>query len=249
VVLGSRDEQLGAAAAAELQAAGCDAVSTRLDLTDRSSMEATRDFIEQEYGRLDVLVNNAAICFNDPTLYGKVEYTPFEQQADITVQTNYFGTLAVTQTMLPLLRVSQSSPRIVIVASSAGRLRGSQAIQDALTSPTLDVPQLSSLMQDFVHAAESGEHAQKGWPNTCYGVSKLGLIALTRVLSREEPTVMVNAADPGYCATDQNNNQGFISAEQGAITPAALAYQQIGDGELVSGKLFYQLREIPWSYQ
>ena len=55
------------------------------------------EFVGKEYGRLDVLVNNAAICFNDPTLYGKVPHTPFKEQANITVRTNFFGTLALTQ--------------------------------------------------------------------------------------------------------------------------------------------------------
>ena len=44
-------------------------------------------------------------------------------------------------------------------------------------------------------------------PHRCYGVSKMGVIALTRVLAREEPTLLVNSADPGYCATDQNADQ------------------------------------------
>ena len=45
-------------------------------------------------------------------------------------------------------------------------------------------------MRDFVRDAEAGEHAARGWPNTCYGVSKMGVIALTRVLARAEPSVM-----------------------------------------------------------
>ena len=44
-------------------------------------------------------------------------------------------------------------------------------------------------------------------PHRCYGVSKMGVIALTRVLARDEPTILVNSADPGYCATDQNADQ------------------------------------------
>ena len=51
------------------------------------------------------------------------------------------------------------------------------------------------------------------------GVSKMGLCALTKVLAREESgQIMVNSADPGYCATDQNQNQGYVSAAQGAVT-------------------------------
>ena len=197
-------------------------------------------------------MNNAAICYNDPTLYGRCEFTPFDKQARITIDTNYFGSLGVTEACLPLLRASTSSPRIVNVASYAGRLRGSQALQDAFTSPSLDVTRLSSLMESFVHDAERGAHTDNGWPNTCYGVSKIGLIALTRVLARAEPTIMVNSADPGYCATDQNNNQGFVSAAEGAKTPALLAHASFGgDGQTVhaSGLHWYEGREMSWTYE
>ena len=63
VVLGCRDEQAGAVAAAELQAAGCSAVVSKLDLCDTGTIDATREFIEREFGHLDALVNNAAVCF------------------------------------------------------------------------------------------------------------------------------------------------------------------------------------------
>jgi len=247
VVLGCRDETLGAAAASELRAAGCDCAVCRLDLCDAASITAAREFIEETFGRLDVLVNNAAICFNDSTLYGKVAHTPFRQQAEITIRTNYYGTLAVTQAMLPLLRASEASPRIVNVASAAGRLRGASVIQDAFTAYDLDVAGLSSLMDSFVADVEGGVHADKGWPNTCYGVSKMGMIALTRIIAVEEPKLMVNSADPGFCATDQNMNQGHISAAQGAVTPALLAHASFEEGH-VSGLHFYLGRQIDWSY-
>jgi NAD(P)-dependent dehydrogenase (short-subunit alcohol dehydrogenase family) len=87
------------------------------------------------------------------------------------------------------------------------------------------------------------------------GVSKMGLCALTKVLAREESgQIMVNSADPGYCATDQNQNQGYVSAAQGAVTPALLAHatfpNEDGEGSaFVTGRHFYEGREIPWSYQ
>ena len=76
----------------------------------------------------------------------------------------------------------------------------------------------------------------------------MGLVALTRVLAREEPTLMVNSADPGFCATDQNQNQGYISAAQGAVTPALLAHVGFDEGH-VSGLHFYEGREIDWTYR
>ena len=245
VVMGCRDAQRGAAAAQELQAAGCDVVCHHVDLTDPDSATALRDFVAREFGRLDVLVNNAAICFNDPTLYGRCAHTPFERQADITVSTNFFGTLAVTRAMLPLLRAAPS-PRIINVASAAGRLAilKSPEKRALFTSPTLQVPQLEALMREFVRDVEGGVHAERGWPNTCYGMSKLAIIALTRVLARQEPRIMVNSVDPGYCATDQNAHQGFRSAEQGARTPALLAV--LPESEFLSGMHFFDEAEIQW---
>ena len=148
VVLGCRTEQLGEVAAAEIRATrgrfgGANVVVKRLDLTDAGSIAELQEYLTTSLGRLDVLVNNAAVCFNDPTLYGKVPHTPFAAQAGVTLDTNFFGTLAVTRAMLPLLRASTSpdSPgRIVNVASAAGRLRGSRDKTDTLTSDALTVP-------------------------------------------------------------------------------------------------------------
>jgi carbonyl reductase 1 len=157
-----------------------------LDLTDEESIHSTWDFISSEFGHLDVLVNNAAICFNDPTLYGKSAYTPFDKQARISMDTNFFGTLTVIQTMLPLLRKSESL-RVINIASSAGRLSllsKSPERTKLVTSPTLNLDDLVALMNEFVEDVEAGVHQEKRWPNTCYGMSKVGIIALSRMLAR-----------------------------------------------------------------
>ena len=57
---------------------------------------------------------------------------------------------------------------------------------------------------------------------------------------------MVNCVNPGYCATDQNANQGQISAARGAATPALLAHTSFPEDEHVSGRYFYEEREISW---
>ncbi|KAL3786999.1 hypothetical protein HJC23_005510 [Cyclotella cryptica] len=267
-IIASRNVELGRAAANELIAHGekegceCDAVAlpVPLDLTDAVSISNAFGYIEKEYGVVDVLVNNAAICLNDPTLYGKVEYTPFERQAGITIRTNFFGTLEVIQSFLPLLKKS-SSPRIINVASAAGRLSilRSQSSIDEFTSEELTIPHLCNLMNQFVSDVEDGTHTSKGWPNTCYGVSKLGIIALTRIMARQHPDIMVNSVDPGYCKTDQNDNRGVVDPADGAYTPYLLALMERGgedeeeeeeEGEeILSGLHFYEGAEMPWSYQ
>lgn len=224
-------------------------VTLPLDLVDPESARRAAATMRERYGRLDVLVNNAAVCFNDPTLYGKVEHTPFERQADITIRTNYFGTLATIEAMVPLLSESRTVGRVVNVASAAGRLGilppGSPHL-DTVTSPDLTTETLSALMSEFVEAAETGTHAARGFPNTCYGASKLGLIALTRVLARDRPDLVVTSVDPGYCRTDQNNNQGFVSPSRGAVTPYLLATIQAEDVIELSGRHLFEEREISW---
>jgi carbonyl reductase 1 len=227
----------GKEAAASL---GCEH-AVYLDLTDDASIAQCRDYVQQTFGKLDVLVNNAAICFNDPTLYGKVPHTPFEQQAHITIETNFFGTYKLTNALLPLLN---KSGRIINIASSAGRLgiMNSQEMADLFTHPDLTMDLLETHMNTFVRDVEDGVHLQYGWPNTCYGMSKLGIIAFTKVLARVRPDLLVNSVDPGYCATDQNNNQGTRPAAVGALTPFFLATV---DADF-TGKHWFDEKEIQW---
>ena len=138
-----------------------------------------------------------------------------------------------------------NSPRIINIASSAGRLSilPSQKRRDEFSSEDLQMEELQNYMLDFVKAAQSGTHTDQGWPNTGYGVSKVGIIAMTKILAREKSEMMVNSVDPGYCATDQNNNQGFIPAERGAITPFLLATIK---EPYFSGMHWYEEQEIKW---
>jgi len=238
VVLGCKDLASGAAAVQEFEAQGLIVKCTYLELNDLQSMVAARSFVYQHYKRLDILVSNAAICFNDPTLYGKQQFTSFEKQAPITINTNFFGTLNVVRTMLVLLRASPS-PRLIFLSSSAGRLAilKSEEKKAAFTSPTLQVREIETLMRQFVADVEAGVHADRGWGHTCYGMTKLGLIALSRVLARDEPTMMVNCADPGYCATEMNAFQGDDPPEKGARTAAMLAL--LPNSPHITGKIFW----------
>ena len=240
----------------------CDAILLPIpfDLTNKTSIENAARWIANEYnGTLDVLINNAAICYNSPTLYGKTSHTSFVDQAQITIDTNYFGTLHTIQCFLPLLQKSNNSPRIINIASAAGRLTilNSQLLVNEFTSSTLSISKLSSLMNQFVTSVQDGTHTTNGWPNTCYGVSKLGIIALTRVLARQYPQMKINSVDPGYCKTDQNDNQGNVDPYRGAYTPYLLALLEVDDDdeeegskeEVDTGLHFYEEEEIPWTYQ
>jgi len=116
VLLGARDEGRGQEAVEKLRADGVDARSIQVDVTSQETIDRAARRIEKEFGRLDVLVNNAGIFVDDAP--------PSELDMKMlrrTYETNLFGPVAVTQAMLPLLRRSLAG-RIVNMSSGLGSL-------------------------------------------------------------------------------------------------------------------------------
>lgn len=237
-ILACRDEALGSKAVEDLKSIGYDVEFRRLDISSSASIATFVEGVTRDYPSIDILVNNAAIAFkgSDPT--------PFTKQASPTINVNFFGTVELTEHLLPLLKKSTGA-RIVNVASMAGHLKilPSKPLWEMFTSSSLTVDTLKGLMSKFILDVEAGRHAAEGWPNTCYGMSKLGLIAYTKVLARLEPTVSVNCCCPGYCATDMSSHRGTSTAEQGARTPAMLALSLPSDQ---TGKFYSSEVEIQW---
>ncbi|MGI2906343.1 SDR family oxidoreductase [Tolypothrix sp. VBCCA 56010] len=119
VVLTSRDEAKGKAAAEKLQAENLDVTFHPLDVTSDESSQKLAEFISQQFGKLDVLVNNAGIYIdevgNNSVFDAKIDTV---QQ---TIATNVYGVLRVTQALIPLMK-KQNYGRIVNVSSGMGQL-------------------------------------------------------------------------------------------------------------------------------
>jgi NAD(P)-dependent dehydrogenase (short-subunit alcohol dehydrogenase family) len=129
VGVGARDAERREAAVAKLRAAGADAFGVPLDVTDDASVTAAAALIEERAGRLDVLVNNAAITGGMPQEPTRVDPATVRT----VVETNVLGVIRVTNALLPLLRRS-ASPRIVNMSSSVGSLTR-QTTPGAQTGP------------------------------------------------------------------------------------------------------------------
>lgn len=199
VLVGSRDFANGEAAAASI---GPDAFALQLDVTQASSIAAAASRIRNEFGRLDVLVNNAGISHagKPGTALDEIVQSGFVSTASLDdvrtlFETNVFGVIAVTQAMLPLLREAPAG-RIVNVSSSLGSL-------GATSDPSNPVRSLYGI----------------------YSATKTALNAVTLKLALElqSTPIKVNAACPGYTATDLNNFQGSRTVEEGAREPVRLA--------------------------
>lgn len=114
VILAARDEGRGKEAVEQL-AKECATVPLfhQLDIDDQESVNRLRDYLKDTYNGLDILVNNAGIAYKHASL------TPFAEQAEVTLRTNYFGTLRVSEALLPLLR---PGARVVNLSSMCGHL-------------------------------------------------------------------------------------------------------------------------------
>ena len=220
VLVGSRNFAKGETAAKSI---GENAHAIQLDVTDRASIAAAAARIRDEFGRLDVLVNNAGIAFaGEPGV-------PFEERLKSNIpssasiddvrkvfETNVFGVMGVTQAMLPLLREAPAA-RIVNVGSSSGSL-------------TLN---------------SNPDHKHRQMFGAAYSPSKTALhaVSLAFAIELEKTNIKVNAACPGFTATDLNNFRGTRTVEQGAREAVRLAL--IGpDGP--TGTLSDEDGPVPW---
>ncbi|HEY9618886.1 MAG TPA: SDR family oxidoreductase [Crinalium sp.] len=117
VILGSRDLQKGEAAAAKLISDGLSVLPRQLDVTDADSIAQLGDRIEQEFGHVDVLVNNAGVLYDTWQTPSTANLETVQEAFD----TNTLGVWRMCKAFVPLLRRS-SHGRIVNVSSGAGSL-------------------------------------------------------------------------------------------------------------------------------
>ena len=131
-----------------------------------------------------------------------------------TYATNVFGVVRVTHAMLPLLQES-TSPVIVNVSSGLGSF-------SRINDP---------------------DHIESKLVTVAYGSSKAAVTALTVQYSKALPGIRINAADPGYTATDLNGNSGTQTVEEG--TDAIVRLATIGaDGP--TGTFQNRDGHMPW---
>lgn len=117
VLIGARDETRGREAAEKLRAQGVAAEFVLLNVGDEKTHDAAAKYIEENYGKLDILINNAGIALDSTEKPSEVSLETVRK----TFDTNFFGVIALTQTFLPLIKKSDNG-RIVNVSSGLGSL-------------------------------------------------------------------------------------------------------------------------------
>lgn len=193
VGVGARDQARRDTAVARLRDAGVDAFGVPLDVTDDRSVAAAADLIAEHAGRLDALVNNAAITGGGQQQPSSVDLAVLRT----VVETNVIGVIRVTNAMLPLLGRS-TSPRIVNMSSGVGSLtRQSGPDGDTTTGP---VAVAYAPSKSFLNA-----------------------VTLQYARELADTKILINCACPGFVATDLNGFRGVRTPQEGAATAIRLA--------------------------
>jgi len=221
LLLGARSVAMGEVAAETLRTQGFEAEAVHLDVTDPATHEKVYDFINRRWGRLDILVNNAGVCLESPTASSSDPRAgqPSTLSLDTlreTFETNFFGTVALTQRLLPLIRRAPAG-RIVNVSSIMGSL-------------TLHSDPLSPIHDYNVFA---------------YNTSKAALNSFTIHLAHElrNTPIKVNSAHPGWVKTEMGGENADLEVSEGGKTSAWLATLP-KDGP--TGGYFHVGQPLPW---
>jgi NAD(P)-dependent dehydrogenase (short-subunit alcohol dehydrogenase family) len=195
VLLGARNETEGKKAEEALRAESLDVTFIKLDISNSDDIENTKNLIESQFGKLDILINNAAVFLDSAWFGNNTETVPLKTLRD-TFDINYFGTVELTQSLLPAVRKSQAG-RIVNISSVSGSFG--------------------------VHLDET--HWLYALKPYAYSASKTALNQFTVFLANAlgDTKIKVNAVNPGWVKTSIGSDQAPLTPEDGAKSGVALA--------------------------
>ncbi len=216
IIAASRNKERGIAAVEKLHAEGIDAEFLQLDVDNDAEIQFAFEFIQNKYGKLDILINNAGIQVEHGDWGVNNTPTISEKALRETFDTNFFQVLKLTNTLLPLIRKSEAG-RIVNLSSILGSL-------------TLHSDPSSPIYNSKLFA---------------YDTSKTALNSYTIHLAAalQDTPIKVNSAHPGWVKTDLGSDAAPMEVEDGAKTSVALALLE-ADGP--TGKYIHLGQELPW---
>jgi NAD(P)-dependent dehydrogenase (short-subunit alcohol dehydrogenase family) len=194
ILVGSRDLKRGEEAAEVLRGIGVDARAIKLDVVSKEDRSAAAKHIEKEFGRLDILINNAAVML-DPRTGNATSKTSPKLLHD-TFETNFFSVVELTQTLLPLLRKSKAG-RIVNLSS----ILASLTLHATKDSPIYDA-------KTFAYDASK---------------SALNAFTIHLAHELKDTKIKVNSAHPGWVKTDRGGEGAQMEIVDGAKTSVELA--------------------------
>lgn len=214
VVIGARDTAKGEAAAVALRALGYQAYALHYDANMASSADSCFEYFSQYYGKLDILINNAGML-QEPMM-GSTSTTVSDDILQSTFQTNLFAVVALTQKLLPLIKLAP-----------AGRIVNLSSVLASLT--------MHSMAKSPIDPAKA----------FAYNASKTALNAYTIHLAHalRGTNVKVNSAHPGWVKTELGGARAPMELIDGGKTSVHLATL---DDNGKTGGFFHLNDALPW---
>jgi NAD(P)-dependent dehydrogenase (short-subunit alcohol dehydrogenase family) len=219
VVIGARDSSKGKAAAAALAVEGFSADFLAHNALDPDDRLVAYDYFSDCHGKLDILINNAAVWLDTASASaGPSNTVSTISEADLreTFEVNFFAPVLLTRTLLPLLRKSPAG-RIVNLSST----QGSHTLHSDRSFPGYGVKAFA------------------------YDASKAALNALTTHLAADvqDTSIKVNSVHPGWVRTEMGGESAMLDLAEGSRSSVHFATLP-PDGP--NGGFYHGDKVIPW---
>jgi len=242
-------EQLTSLVRLGLEKSGGSVEFKQMEVTDIISVVALRNFIFNQHGQIDILVNNAAVFF-----YPSQDPTEHYCQVQRTLDINYWGLKNVCNAFLPML---SDTARIVNMSSHLGHLHliPDPDIKQKLADPNLTEKELDELMMDYSRSStdmiDNEDYECKSWPRCAYTVSKVAVNAYTRILQRQlqekgKEDIVVNSIHPGSYHS-KISQVSSLSAAEAAVAVASTALLPQPCIEPRGKFLWHDLQLVDWT--
>jgi len=241
VYLTARDEGRGKETVELPTKEGLNPQFHQLDIGDHASIVRLRDFLQEKYGGLDVLVNNAGMMGSESMSFG--------EKAEFTSRTNYFSTLDACEVLFPILKSHARVANVTGGLCKTAMVKCSEEIQSRFKNPNITIDELTALMNEFLEAAKAGDHEAKGFSDNAYGMSKLGATVMSLTQQRDmdkkrSDDIVINACCPGFTNTDMTAGKGTQTPDQGAVTPVFCALLPVNT--TTRGLFIRNQKNTPW---
>ena len=194
VVVGARTLQSAEETASKLKSQGIDAYGIQLEVTSAADRDAAAKFLEEKFGKLDILINNAGV--GSSTGFANVTSQVTDEELQRIFSTNLFAVVSITRELLPLLKKSEAG-RIVNLSS----ILGSLTLHADPNSP----------IADFKSFAYDGSK------------SALNAYTIHLAHELKDTKIKVNSAHPGWVKTEMGTDAAPMEIPDGAKTSVALA--------------------------
>jgi carbonyl reductase 1/carbonyl reductase 3 len=214
----------------------------QLDASKGESIKNLATHIDDKFGYVNILYNNAALMYKNPSKDIK------NKEIIEVFNTNVLGLRVTTEEMVPLMK---QGGHVVNISAHMGIMKFSKGLIQRFMNENLTMEDLQQLFREYREAyvnSKLGEWDDKSAPYGSYGVSKVFVNAVTRIHSKMlmSKNIKVNAVAPGWTKTRMGGPQAPRDVTKGAETPIWLESFADDNNPELTGNFYYDKSKINW---